>query len=147
MLQLSPGTLMRRARAGVVPGARIGRRWVFVRADLLAAAKALPQRPPPTPENVKRNMRLDTKRLALRPKLAEYFSWHRASRARRTPAWADREKIREIYRTAQYLTETTGIPHHVDHEIPLHGKAVSGLHIETNLRVIPARANQSKGNR
>ena len=35
LLRLSPDALMRRARAGKVPGAKIGRQWVFVRADLV----------------------------------------------------------------------------------------------------------------
>ncbi|MBS0364946.1 MAG: helix-turn-helix domain-containing protein [Proteobacteria bacterium] len=35
MLQLSEDCLLRKARAGKVPGAKIGRRWVFVRADLV----------------------------------------------------------------------------------------------------------------
>ena len=36
MLKVSPDALLRKARAGIVPGAKVGRRWVFVRDDLLA---------------------------------------------------------------------------------------------------------------
>lgn len=36
LLKLSGDALLRKARAGTVPGARIGRRWVFIRDDLLA---------------------------------------------------------------------------------------------------------------
>lgn len=35
LLRMSAGTVMRRARAGLIPGARIGRQWVFIKADLL----------------------------------------------------------------------------------------------------------------
>lgn len=35
LLRVSESTLLRRARAGIVPGAKIGREWVFVRDDLL----------------------------------------------------------------------------------------------------------------
>lgn len=35
LLQMSEDALMRKTRAGVVPGAKIGRRWVYIRADLL----------------------------------------------------------------------------------------------------------------
>lgn len=36
---------------------------------------------------------------------------------------------------------------HVDHIIPLKGRQVSGLHIETNLRIIPAQENVRKSNK
>ena len=35
LLRLSEDALMRKTRAGKVPGAKIGRQWVFVQADLL----------------------------------------------------------------------------------------------------------------
>ena len=37
--------------------------------------------------------------------------------------------------------------HHVDHIIPLHGKLVSGLHVESNLQVITQAANCTKSNK
>jgi len=40
----------------------------------------------------------------------------------------------------------TGIEWHVDHTVPLHGKEVSGLHIWSNLQVIPKLENLRKGN-
>lgn len=36
MLRMSPDALMRKARAGIVPGDKPGREWVFVEDDLLA---------------------------------------------------------------------------------------------------------------
>lgn len=63
-----------------------------------------------------------------------------------TPKWADKEKIRQFYILARKLTKETGIPYHVDHIIPLKGKNVCGLHIETNLQVIPAIENIKKNN-
>lgn len=36
LLHMSEDALMRKARAGIVPGAKPGRKWVFVREDLLA---------------------------------------------------------------------------------------------------------------
>ena len=35
LLRTSESHLARKTRAGLVPGAKIGRRWVFVRADLI----------------------------------------------------------------------------------------------------------------
>ena len=36
LLRMSPDALMRKARAGIIPGAKVGRRWVFVHDDLIA---------------------------------------------------------------------------------------------------------------
>lgn len=71
----------------------------------------------------------------------------RALRLRRLAKWADRKKIADIYREANRITRRTGVPHEVDHIIPLQGKSVSGLHVETNLRVIPRSENIKKSNR
>lgn len=57
------------------------------------------------------------------------------------PNWANRELICLIYQQAQLLKQE------VDHIIPLRGKFVSGLHVETNLRIIPKSLNCKKGNR
>lgn len=69
------------------------------------------------------------------------------SKIQRTPAWADLDKIAEVYEEARRMTEETGVPYHVDHEIPLRGRTVSGLHVHENLRVVPARVNLTKSNR
>lgn len=71
----------------------------------------------------------------------------RAAKLHRTPPWADLSAIRAIYAERERIEAATGIPHHVDHIIPLRGTHVSGLHIAANLRVIPAAENLAKGNR
>lgn len=65
----------------------------------------------------------------------------------RTPSWADLDAIRAVYEEAARVTEQTGIPHEVDHIIPLQGERVSGLHVHQNLQVIERAANRSKRNR
>ena len=70
-----------------------------------------------------------------------------ARKVHATPAWADQRKIETIYAIADFLTKRTGIPYQVDHYYPIMGKTSCGLHTEANLRVIPAKANQAKGNR
>lgn len=71
-----------------------------------------------------------------------------AAKLSRTPAWLTEDDLwmmDEAYRLAQLRKTLTGIDWHVDHIIPLQGTNVSGLHVPTNLQVIPAKANLSKG--
>jgi len=54
----------------------------------------------------------------------------------------EKARIAEIYNEARYLTEETGVEHHVDHIRPI---AAGGLHHPDNLQVITAKENISKG--
>lgn len=82
-----------------------------------------------------------------KPKFAARWAAYRASLLRAMPRWADRDAIAAIYREAQRISLKTGIPHDVDHIIPLRGKIVCGLHIPVNLRIITATENRRKHNR
>lgn len=73
-----------------------------------------------------------------------------AAKLRQTPVYLsdfDRFVIEEIYDLAQCMTALTGRQYEVDHVIPLRGATVSGLHIPSNLRVIPGVVNARKSNR
>lgn len=73
-----------------------------------------------------------------------------AAKLQRTPAWLTEDDlwvIEQAYDLAALRTACTGVPHQVDHILPLQGKTVSGLHVPLNLRVVTAFENKSKGNR
>lgn len=62
------------------------------------------------------------------------------------PAWADREAIALVYKTASEMRRS-GADVHVDHIVPLRSKFVCGLHVSVNLQIIDRRENQIKNNR
>ena len=86
-----------------------------------------------------------------RAKSKEKYVAHCAKRYARklqaTPSWANSFLIQEAYLLSALRTKATGVKWHVDHIIPLKSDFVCGLHVESNLRVIPAVANQRKNNR
>jgi len=69
------------------------------------------------------------------------------AKIKRTPKWSDLEKIRKVYIEAAALRKETGVKYVVDHEIPLRGKLVSGLHVPENLRIIENVENIKKSNK
>ena len=76
-----------------------------------------------------------------------HSSKRRALKTQCVPSWADLNAIRSIYAECQKVTMETGIEHHVDHIIPLKGRNVTGLHVESNLRIITKSENCRKSNK
>lgn len=69
-----------------------------------------------------------------------------AAKLQRTPPWANQRAISGVYALARRLTRLTGLEHHVDHIVPLQGKLVCGLHVHTNLQILPGPENCRKNN-
>ena len=70
----------------------------------------------------------------------------RAKRLQRIAPWADPVAIAKFYAKAEWMSRRYGRIYEVDHIIPLLGENVSGLHVETNLRVVPREVNRRKSN-
>ena len=71
---------------------------------------------------------------------------YRAQKKRATPAWANTFFIEEIYNLAALRQRLLKQPMEVDHIVPLQSGLVCGLHVETNLQIIPRKDNRSKSN-
>ena len=75
---------------------------------------------------------------------AKAMRYH-ADKLQRTPPWADDDAITGMYELAQVFRRV-GLNIEVDHDIPLRGRRVSGLHVHENLQLINATVNKSKSN-
>lgn len=83
-----------------------------------------------------------------KPELQLVYVRNRQTRQKNAmPVWANVENIKAVYRQCAWVTTVTGVKHHVDHYYPLKSDLVCGLHVEQNLRIIPAFDNLSKGNK
>jgi len=83
---------------------------------------------------------------ANRGKCAALDAAYKATKLQRTRSWTQHDQITKLYEEAARLTKETGIPHHVDHGIPLRGETDSGLHVLENLRILPGPENIRKSN-
>lgn len=92
----------------------------------------------------------DKERSSLPNRKAEKRNWSRKRKMtvkQATPTWLselDELFIKEIYSLAVLRSEALGVEYHVDHIIPLHGKNVCGLHVPSNLQLLPASENLRK---
>jgi len=82
-----------------------------------------------------------------RPRMVAKAKRYKVKKLGATPAWANDFFIQEAYSLAKLREKVCGGKWHVDHIVPLRSKLVCGLHVEHNLRVIPALTNQLKSNK
>lgn len=67
-----------------------------------------------------------------------------------TPKWVTAEEkkaMRQLYIEAQRLTKLTGVRYVVDHDYPLQGETICGLHVLSNLKVMTQEENLKKSNK
>lgn len=62
------------------------------------------------------------------------------------PYWVDRKELNKLMNEARRLTLATGVPHEVNHIIPIRHPLVSGLTVPWNLEVITQHRNGRLGN-
>jgi hypothetical protein len=93
----------------------------------------------------------DRQRKHEQPEKCRYWgARRRAALSARRPRWLSDEheqQIQALYAEAQRLSQVTGEIYHVDHIIPLRGKAVSGLHVPGNMQVLLGAENLRKNNK
>lgn len=63
------------------------------------------------------------------------------------PEWANNFYCNEARALVWLRNAVTGIEWELDHVVPVAGRAVCGLHVETNLQVIPRILNGQKSNK
>lgn len=120
------------------------RSWALANPEQTTARKAKWRQ-----ENLKTHNAYNRKWFAEnKDKRSSYQAKRKATILQRTPSWdPDAHLIIAKYQLAAMLSKASGIEHHVDHIIPLQGKKVSGLHVFSNLRVIPGSDNVKKSNK
>jgi hypothetical protein len=80
-------------------------------------------------------------------RVAYNIAMARARRHRAIPCWMtkqERSAIRRLYEQCQQLSVSTGVPHQVDHIIPLVSDIACGLHCLANLQILTATENNTK---
>ena len=83
-------------------------------------------------------------------KNSEKVARYNAKKKNAFPKWLSQEdisKIKSIYKLCRAISKKTGVPHQVDHIVPLNGKDCSGLHVPWNLQVITKDENLRKSNK
>jgi len=87
---------------------------------------------------------------AKRKRLFYLDTSRRCRRKEATPKWLSAEqkqKIKDLYKSARAMSEFHEEKYHVDHIEPLFGENSCGLHVDWNLQILPAFENLRKSNK
>ncbi len=92
--------------------------------------------------------RLTSKRIFLETgKLPAWFKKPRETNLLLSyPFWVTKEMLKPFIAEVKRKNLETGIQHSIDHIIPIRHPLVCGLSVPANLRVIPAKQGERKGN-
>ena len=63
-----------------------------------------------------------------------------------TPPWVDRKAMKALTERRDAIARKTGLPHTLDHIVPLNHPRVCGLNVPWNLRIVPRAVNARKSN-
>lgn len=63
------------------------------------------------------------------------------------PPWVERRALYALADTAKRVSLATGVPHVLDHIVPVTHPYVCGLTVPWNLRIVTAKANANKSNK
>lgn len=122
------------------------RGWALRNAENLAASRRVKRL-----ENLESAREKNREWKRLNPdQVAAANARRKARKLQACPLWltADHhQRMRQFYADAQQRTLSTGVPHQVDHIVPLLGVTVCGLHVPWNLQVLTAEENVKKSNR
>jgi len=83
-------------------------------------------------------------------KFRTYGSNRRAAKSKAIPSWLTKEDwqaMEDINKEAKRIELETGTKMHVDHIHPLQGRLICGLQCPSNLQILTAAENCSKGNK
>lgn len=99
-------------------------------------------------DNKNKHLKTSRKNYQKNPKrkLVDYYRRQERT-ARATPKWVKKSDFLKIYNEAEKRTKITGIPHEVDHIIPLVHKNICGLNVPSNLQILTRTQNRKKANK
>ena len=100
-------------------------------------------------KNREKNRATQKRYHAARPGLKNlWWTNRKAQKLRASLDWGEFNELvlREAYDLAKLRSKATGIAWHVDHIVPLKSRRVCGLHVFSNLQVIPGAENFRKSN-